>query len=162
MNAQTDESTSESALTGELEPSQASPWGGAAPDGGPSPHTAVAPPATAKPFTAENVPCLRNCRFYFRAITHFDHGNPEGTFPPGYEPQQRHHACSALRGVFLELSGDSPVYECSHWDPIDSRELAERTLRRESYYAEFPDNRPQEGTDDDTRDEGAGPRNDPS
>ncbi len=162
MKAHTDEKTNEGTLSGELEGGGSAGWGATAKDGGPTP-TAISPPALAREFEAEHVPCLRNCRHYFRAVSHFDHGNPIGTFEHGKEPTQRHHACSAIPGVYLELSGDSPVYECSNWDPTPGAELKERELRREAYYNDYPDHRPhQEEADDANGTDGNGAGDTPS
>jgi hypothetical protein len=112
-------------------------------------------PATARPFSAQHVPCLRDCRFYFSATSHFDHGNPSGSFAEGYEPTQRHHMCMRAPGVYLELSADSPVYTCNQWDPIDPKDVVARTRRRERYLALHPAD--EEDDSDDAIDDGDAP-----
>jgi hypothetical protein len=133
---------------GTLEGGEPSPWGPVGEDGAPNPGAVNAAPAPAREFTPAEVPCIRGpCRHYFQAISHFDHGNPAGTFEPGYEPVQRHHMCKAIPGVPLELSADSPVYECNHWDPVDATERKQLEVRREHYFNEHPDHRPPERPD---------------
>ena len=102
--------------------------------------TPTPPPSEARPFDAAHVPCLRNCRYYFSCVSHLDHGVPAGVL--AQEPLQRHHICKAIPGVYLELSGDSPVYECSDWDPVDGAELHQLEQRRDRYYNDYPDHRP--------------------
>lgn len=70
------------------------------------------------------------------AVSHFDHGNAPGSL--GVEPLMRHVYCSAMPGVFLELSADSPVYECSRWDPEDPSEAYAREQRRRLYFDMHP------------------------
>jgi len=113
-------------------------WGPPGADGGPVMQM-VAPPPDARPFTAQYSPCLRACRYYFRAQSHFDHGNPDGTFEPGREPRQSHHICMRIPGVHLELSGDSPVYQCTAWHPADPVELVKLEKSRAQYFERNPD-----------------------
>lgn len=109
--------------------------------GGAGPHLPLVPPAEARAFTPKNVPCLRNCIHYMSVLTPFDHGNPAGTFAEGKEPLQRQHLCTAVPGVFLELSADSPVYECEErFEPrIGVNPLI---ALREKYYEQHPEHRP--------------------
>jgi hypothetical protein len=138
-----DDATNEAPPVGTLEEGEPSSWGPVAEDGGPNPAAAVQHPAPARKFTPAEVPCLRGpCQYYFQATSHFAHGNPAGTFEPGYEPVQRHHMCKAIPGVYLELSADSPIYECNHWDPVDVDELHHLEYRRDRYYLEHPDHKP--------------------
>ena len=120
---------------------QGSSWGPPGPDGGPA-ITPMPPPVDARPFTPVHSPCLRACRHYFNARSHFDHGNPAGTFDQGKEPTQRHHLCMRIPGVYLELSGDSPVYECNRWDPENPSELVQLRARRDAYFEAHPDHVP--------------------
>ena len=129
--------------------SSSSGWGSPAADGGPMP-IAMPEPEPALPFSADSVPCLRGpCRYYFAAQSHFDHGNPAGTFAPGKEPRARHHACKAIPGVWLELSSDSPVYACNSWDPLDRGLVLARDLRREDYLKANPEHAMQQRIGDD-------------
>jgi len=92
---------------------------------------------TARPWTPENVPCLRDCEFYFTADLHFEHGNYDGALA-GNEPIQVRHICKAIPGVFLELSADSPVYKCSDWRPREAGDLKKLQRRRDKYYDQHP------------------------
>jgi hypothetical protein len=90
-------------------------------------------PEPARPFTAENVPCLRDCRHFMTLKTYFEHANPAGTFPDG-APLQMHSYCSAMSGTEpLELTADAPVYECNRWDPMQASEIHNLWLRRQEY-----------------------------
>jgi hypothetical protein len=125
----------------QLNQGDASSWGPIGPDGGPRPdliHSVRRP--SAREWDARHVPCLRSCRHYMEAISHMDHGNAPGSLEA--EPLMRHVYCSALPGVFLELSADSPVYECSRWDPEDYSATREREERRRLYLAQFPQHDP--------------------
>lgn len=120
----------------------------------------IVEPALAKEFIPENVPCLRGpCRHYFHCSTHFDIQNPKGTFEEGEEPQKHLHYCTSMPGTELELSADSPIYSCSHWDPKTAKEVAEVKARREAYneaWHKMPGHNTTEGQDD-TATTGDGP-----
>lgn len=95
----------------------------------------TAPADSAPEFTSENVPCLRDCRYYMCLRTHFEHGNAGGTFEDGYSPTERHHFCEALSGTEpMTLSADAPVLECSHWDPIPLEQQLKLAQRRDAYF----------------------------
>lgn len=96
----------------------------------------LAPPLPSLAFTPENVPCLRNCRYYFRSVGHFDTSNPDRRFTSSVT------ACMRVPGVWLELSGDAPSYECNSWDPWRADELGIRDLNRQGYYDAHPDHVP--------------------
>jgi hypothetical protein len=129
-------------LAKELGDGEASSWGPTGPDGGPMPHLVHTTRDTAAPYDAQNVPCLRNCRYYWTTKVHFEHGNYAGGLG-GHQPMQESHICLRMPGVFIELSGDSPVSECENgWDPADPQEIRERNHRRNQYFAEHPDHRP--------------------
>lgn len=95
------------------------------------PALPLPPPEAAKPYEPEFVPCVRDCRYYFRAESHFDAGNPAGSLTKA--PRQTHRYCTAIPGVFLELSGDSPVYTCNQWDPAPL--LIRRRERRQARWS---------------------------
>ena len=105
-------------------------------------------PPQALPFDAEHVKCLQGyggkCRYYMQTITHFEAGNPVGTFGDSYVPTQRHHACLVQPGVFRELSADGPVYECNMHDPGERKELDALVRRREDYKAWSEERREEE------------------
>jgi hypothetical protein len=116
-----------------------SAWGAPGPDGGPMMGFAPAgePPP---PFEPSHCPCLRGpCRHLHQVFVHFEHGNL-GTLER--QPRERKLMCRAQHGVFLELSGDAPVLDCSLWDPADAAELAALELRRRRYFAAHPDHDP--------------------
>lgn len=122
----------------QLHQGDASSWGPIGPDGGPRPdliHSVLRP--SAREWDPRHVPCLRSCRHYMEAVSHMDHGNAPGSLE--VEPLMRHVYCSALPGVFLELSADSPVYECSRWDPENPSEVLEREERRRLYLLQNPE-----------------------
>jgi hypothetical protein len=124
-----------------LDGGEAASWGPTAPDGGPLPGLVNTVIPKAKPWDRKNSPCLRDCRHYFTATVHFEHGNYEGGLG-AFEPVQDRHVCKAIPGVFLELSGDAPVYECSDWHPQVPENLEDRERLRERYYAEHPEDVP--------------------
>lgn len=116
----------------EYEPSS---WGPRAPDGGPSPEMVhLGPPAPAREFTADNVPCLRDCRYYFATIGHYGAGNRGGF----NEATIRIHHCT-FAGISFKMSADEPVYECNQWDPHDERLVELRADRRDRWYAAHND-----------------------
>jgi hypothetical protein len=84
-------------------------------------------------------------------MSHFDHGNAGGTFEAlgleDYRPQEHHRCCIIQPGVYLELSGDSPVLDCDRWDPFTKRELRKLEKRRKKYFAQHPKHRPVRPTD---------------
>jgi len=139
---------SECPRIGSIEPGAPSSWGPVH-DGKPNPGAVNFEPTPARPFTPQHVACLRGpCRHYFSAVSHFDVGNPADTFEAGKEPTQRHHMCTAAPGVYMELTADSPVYECNRWSPMSRHELAQELLMREEFYRENPELRPEEVIDD--------------
>jgi len=119
---QNDEST---AVLGEFDGGEPAPM--------PQPGSVVEPACTALEFTPEHVPCLRDCRYYFRTASHFD----------AYNPDTRHvqvtHVCTRVPGVYLEMSADTPDYECNAWDPWEPGERNPVEGRRRAWWAAHPD-----------------------
>lgn len=117
-------------------------WGPTGPDGGPLPHLVNPVIPEARPWNPANVPCLRNCKHYWNTKLHFEHGNYDGALGD-HEPLQERHICMRIPGVFLELSGDAPVYVCEKgWDPEDPKEIAGRKDRQKRYFELHPDHKP--------------------
>jgi hypothetical protein len=75
------------------------------------------------------------------AELHFEHGNYDGALG-NHEPIQDRHICRGVPGVFLELSGDAPVYKCSAWDPLFHSDVVELKHRRDKYFEQHPENKP--------------------
>lgn len=119
------QSEESAAVLGELDGGDPAPM--------PPPGAVVANGCSALPFTAEHVPCLRDCRYYFRTATHFD----------AYNPASRHvhltHACTRVPGVYLEMSADAPDYECNMWDPWQDGERRPIEKRRAHWWARHPE-----------------------
>jgi len=114
-------------------------WGPMGPDGGPS--MGIDPPPSTKPtWSPQVVPCLRACRHLMQTEVHFDHGNAPGTLEA--EPRSFRPLCTRIPGVFLELSRDAPVLECSAWDPLDAAEQIALDARRTAYLSAHPDHDP--------------------
>jgi len=106
-------------------------WGPVSADGAPNPALANPTPAPARPFTPRYCPCLRDCEHYMTVTSHFEHGAGAGVLQ--VEPTERHHICSAIPGVYLELSGDSPVYACNRWTPMLPETVTEEERRRDAW-----------------------------
>ena len=121
-----------------LDGGEAASWGPTGPDGGPLPGLVNPVVPQARPWDAKHVPCLRDCRHYMAAQLHFEHGNYDGALG-GHEPIQDRHICRGVPGVFLELSGDAPVYECSAWDPLFNADVVELKHRRSQYFSHHPE-----------------------
>lgn len=116
----------------------AASWGPIGPDGVPVADASAPPPLRLPPYTPENVPCLRQCRHYMHAVCHFDHGN-RGLVK---EPIEHREFCTALPGVLLELTRDSPAFECNRWNPLPPKEVSELEHAREMYFQKHPGHRP--------------------
>lgn len=112
------------------------------PDGAPLPMAENYEPEFGPPHTAEYCPCERDCRHYLHAESHFEHGNAAGSLPDGYEPREHHRLCMVQPGVYLELTGDSPVLDCNRWEPLQRHEIALLEIAREDYYMQHPKHRP--------------------
>lgn len=124
---------------GTIDEGEPASWGPTGPDGGPTPEAVnLLAPVPVPEFTPRNSPCLRNCRHFLRAWSHFDVGNTAGCFAPGQEPRVQHVACMVQPGVHLELTADSPVLDCNRWDPLPDREIRKLARRRKKYLAKHP------------------------
>jgi hypothetical protein len=112
-------------------------WGPPGPDGAPQMELVDADHEEPPAFDAAHCPCLRDCRHFHRVVHHFEHGNAPGTL--ARQPRHTKLLCMAQPGVFLEMSADAPVLECSLWDPLNPAELGARDERRLRWWDAHPE-----------------------
>lgn len=91
-------------------------------DGGPVPgYGQLGTPDPAPSLDPSTFICKRDCRYYYEAVSHFEHGS-SGVYKEGEGPREWTRACMRIEGVWLEISGDAPVLECNQWDPLSPRD----------------------------------------
>jgi len=61
-------------------------------------------------------------------VEHFDAGNPAGSLSS--IPTIRKHYCLRAAPSLFSIESDTPVYDCSAWDPLSIQEWAAREMRR--------------------------------
>lgn len=93
----------------------------------------------------DNFVCLRGpCKHYWNLETMAHAGNPKETWEHlGIPvPRQHHHIC--LRGIDEMNMEEDNVFSCSLWEPLLDVEVSQLRDRREAYYQQHPEYRPQE------------------
>jgi hypothetical protein len=95
-------------------------------------------------WSPENVLCLRDCKHFLHIVTHFEHGNPAGTFENGYLPKRHRYYCMRIPGIDLELTADEPILGCNLWDPMSAGDRANLKLRQEKWQPKPPEPEPPE------------------